>query len=761
LILRRLLLLLTVLGLCGVAARAQDNLVENPGFEGAAVKDGLPDGGWWLAPSSGETTVTVDRAVSHQGHASVRFESKDPEKCVLVSRKFAVAPGDDLKFEVWVRGANIPPDKQHAYAGLVFRSADSKIVARHYFQSEPLGGDWSRIYGVAQAPVDAATAEVHLGYTNGPGTVWYDDVAASVTNIFSLSLAGAPKPWAGAQTLRLRVGNRQQTAFSGSVVTRIGKKETSVPVALNAKSIGDFQVPITVSGIGQRAYKIALLDRSGNAVRTIQGKFKTVPALTLYPACPCYLTTGEGAADVLIDMLVNLAPEARARLEWMGSVTSADGRQIQSGKGKASAEDFTEWRVSLPRTTAGIFTVNITIHDETGQVVGDASTDVRVVSAEESQVKVGRDGYVRVAGNAEFPIGLYNSGHDAEMGRAGFNAVHNYDVAAGAAAEKINSKDPELKRLLDEAWTNGLRMMVELPREAIEKGEWAQVSRRIETFKNHPGLFCWGSEERVARGLAKPANIAALYALVQKLDPNHPLVLGDTRDVIEKLQVDRRDFFPDDSMDVGIWWWYPIPVQPGKGNALEGREATGDLMEPPRWLTTTHSKKPLWIAIQAYQKPKKGARFPTPAEYRCQAYLSIINGVKGLFFYTGSGQRDYEGKPSGLLNKPELGHWDYVKQLVGELRDFSPVIMSPKSAEKIELTPQNAPVEFTTRERDGKIYLIAANESDKDQTVVWRSEFLKKSPPKALFENHVVRANGDAFQDNFAPYGVHVYELSE
>ena len=43
-------------------------------------------------------------------------------------------------------------------------------------------------------------------------------------------------------------------------------------------------------------------------------------------------------------------------------------------------------------------------------------------------------------------------------------------------------------------------MMVELPREAIEKGNWQQITNRIHTFRDHPGLLCWGSEERVARG---------------------------------------------------------------------------------------------------------------------------------------------------------------------------------------------------------------------------------------------------------------------
>src|SRR5258708_33881019 len=149
------------------------------------------------------------------------------------------------------------------------------------------------------------------------------------------------------------------------------------------------------------------------------------------------------------------------------------------------------------------------------------------------------------------------------MGTAGFTATHTYGITTGEAADTINPTDPELKDLLDRSWANGMRMMVELPRKAIERASWQQIRRRIETFRHHPGLLCWGSEERVARGAAPLANMAALYQLARKLDPDHPLVLGDTRDVIQKLQVDRRDFFPDACMDVGIWWWYPIPVKNG------------------------------------------------------------------------------------------------------------------------------------------------------------------------------------------------------
>jgi hypothetical protein len=300
-----------------------------------------------------------------------------------------------------------------------------------------------------------------------------------------------------------------------------------------------------------------------------------------------------------------------------------------------------------------------------------------------------------------------------------------------------------------------------VPRKAVEKAQWQQVRRRILTFRHHPGLLCWGSEERVARGDAPLANIAALYRLVHELDPDHPLVLGDTKDVIKKLQVDRRDFFPDACMDAGIWWWYPIPLKDADGNGLEGRDQPTGLLEPPSWLTTTLSRKPLWIAIQSYQHPRLDARFPTPAEYRCMAYLSIINGVKALFFYTGSGQKDYYGKPAGLLNKPEEGHWDYVQKLVAELREFSPVIMDPASAAKLTLSPPDAPVEFALRESNGQLWLIAANKSGRPQSVRFTGAPLVGRRAKVLYETHSAALQADTLADDFSPFAVHLYELEK
>ncbi len=109
-------------------------------------------------------------------------------------------------------------------------------------------------------------------------------------------------------------------------------------------------------------------------------------------------------------------------------------------------------------------------------------------------------GFLEVAGKPSFPIGMYSCGKYDEMGPAGFTTTHQYGISLGEAEDAINPTDIALKELLDRSWANGMRLRVELPRKAIEQAKWQQIRRRIETFRHHPGLLCWGSEERVARG---------------------------------------------------------------------------------------------------------------------------------------------------------------------------------------------------------------------------------------------------------------------
>lgn len=488
----------------------------------------------------------------------------------------------------------------------------------------------------------------------------------------------------------------------------------------------------------------ALLMTSGWCV----AQSNLAPPLKLFPACPCYHLLSEGNGETRVDASVNLNPAQRAGSLLKIELVDASGTILQSASADASAGGIIGATLQVPVQAIATFRINAKLLDGTGKQIARAGTDVRVCSPEQSRVEIGPGGYLRIAGRPEFPIGLYSAAHYEEIAKAGFTVTHNYEITTGEADDAINPNDMRLKELLDQSWAAGMRMMVELPRKAVEQAQWEQVRRRIETFRHHPGLLCWDSEERVARGKAPLKNIAELYHLVRSLDPDHPFVLGDSRDITKNMLKDRRDFFPDADMDIGIWWWYPIPLRTSE-----------PALEPPSWLATTSSKKPLWIAIQAYVQPWQHSRYPTPAEYRAMAYLSIINGVKGLFFYTGSGEHDFHHKLAGLLNQPENSHWDYVQTLLRELHNASPIIMAPAASTRLALSPADAPVEFVERELNGKFYLIAANKSIHPQTAKFTGPALEGRRARVLYETRAAEIQADTLKDAFEPLGVHVYQI--
>jgi hypothetical protein len=164
-------------------------------------------------------------------------------------------------------------------------------------------------------------------------------------------------------------------------------------------------------------------------------------------------------------------------------------------------------------------------------------------------------------------------------------------------------------------------------------------------------------------------------------------------------------------MDLGMWWWYPIPLKPkGAGDALEGDEGvagSGEL-SPPEFLVNARIDKPLWVGVQSYKK--KESRYPTPGEYRAQAYIALIHGAKGLMWYGGS-------VTGGLFLAPEEGHWADLRQLVRELRDRQEIFLAP-TAPAPAIVPADAPISACVKKSPRGDVLLMANRSLKPQHVV-------------------------------------------
>ncbi len=735
------------------------NLVKNPGFEEGAGADGLPAGGWWVWTGEGKALISVDSAVAHTGKASVKLSAEAPSKFTSVSGPIPVTPFDDMRFEGFVRVQDLKGGKNPVSFALSFRDAGGKIVARNYvYPDKPLSGNWTKLGGTATVPVGAVTGEIFLQFNSATGTAWFDSISAVTTNLVSLGLADSANPFIGEQTITALVENHGDSQFAGTLKLTMGKQVSEVPVSVGARSGLRVPLSINMKAAGNYDYTLDLLRASGESERKITGRFMADPPLTVYAACPCYHAIGEGDGTTKLAVRVNLHPSRLPGAHLQVEVANTAGTKMQKADVDVSRGGLVEVALKLPVDKTDDFLATMKLLDSGGTEVGSGQADIHVRPRSESQVVMNADGYPLVNGEPQFPLGLYSAGRFPEMAQAGFSFSHSYQTTTGEADDAINPTDIQLKELLDRNAEVGLKMMVELPRKAIEKGKWEQIRRRIETFRNHPGLGFWGSEERVARGEGPLKNDAAVYRIVKEMDPNHPFVLGDTWNVITKVDREHGLFFPDGMMDVGIWWYYPIPMEPDPEQP-KPKKVSDLTFEPPNWLTNYTGNKPLWIAIQCYKHPRIDGRYPTRAEYRNMCYMPIVNGAKGVAFYTGSGQLDYNKKPSGILNNPEQGDWEYVKQLIREMRDLDPVLTAPAVTGKVVETPADAPVDFIVKDNAGKLTVIAANRAKRTIKMRFAGPGITGSQITVHSENRTVPVKGGAFTDTFGPYAVHIYMI--
>jgi hypothetical protein len=181
-------------------------------------------------------------------------------------------------------------------------------------------------------------------------------------------------------------------------------------------------------------------------------------------------------------------------------------------------------------------------------------------------------------------------------------------------------------------------------------------------------------------------------------------------------------------------------------------------------LTNAKTSKPIWVGVQSYKK--KDSRFPTPLEYRSQAYVALIHGAKGLMWYGGSVTGGIlsapEKKEDKEKEKPytEQGHWEEMKKIVREVADLAPVIMAADEKPP-SVSPANALISVRVKRLGDRVVLLAANRGNEKMAVDFESPLIRPGAVDVFNEKRTVTANAGRIADEFAPYAVHVYELAK
>ena len=373
-------------------------------------------------------------------------------------------------------------------------------------------------------------------------------------------------------------------------------------------------------------------------------------------------------------------------------------------------------------------------------------------AARGSKVEIDRDQMVvLVEGKPFFPMGLIRVPAEAmkECAEAGFNTVvswiyhdpieiedgRKYLDAAQAAGLKV---------VEGPGWYTGLFMSCADPElePKFKKGIQETLPQVIEAFKDHPALLAWYSpDEPNLLALFLPDKEQGAirlcrdyYRVIKERDPYHP---------VYQMHSGSLATAPgwSETYDIGGMdpYWCAIRGRPPLYVAHKTQETVA---------VTTAQGKPTWMMPVAGMYGGSG-RSLTPQEQRCQTYLALIHGAKGLLYYIYTFAVQY--RPL----------WEELKVLAGEVKQLSPILVTADPPQEITVSPERLreAIHVVAKWHKGRLFLITANATPVEATVSFRLPAVTATKAKVWFEKRNLRMSGGGFSDRYAPYASHVYEI--
>ena len=264
----------------------------------------------------------------------------------------------------------------------------------------------------------------------------------------------------------------------------------------------------------------------------------------------------------------------------------------------------------------------------------------------------------------------------------------------------------------------------ELPANDVLNEFKKELITLIPPLKNHPALLAWyvcdepWRQTWVEIGFAKK-----LIDYARTLDNQHPVFINYANP--QKHYVFYDGYVPGDIISETF---YPIPVEPLTSVGLNA--ALNSFM--------SNYQKPLMFWYQFWSG--KG-RYPTPDEFRCMVYLSLIYGHTAF--------QTWPIMPSALPL------WSEIKRITYELRTLQPFIYSKTN---IPLKMEADQFIYAAAKQDqDKIYVVAINTDNRSHSVSISFEEKMPDHSEVLFEGRSILINNNKIEDSFLPFERHIY----
>jgi hypothetical protein len=361
------------------------------------------------------------------------------------------------------------------------------------------------------------------------------------------------------------------------------------------------------------------------------------------------------------------------------------------------------------------------------------------------------DGVILIDGKPLFPIGLYavwkrEHNHNdfdrcfTELREAGFNTIHTYHT----------QRDAELQDFYAAAERHRLHVII-APRGGANSRDPQNAARTVVEECRQRALLAWYLADDTASHISAD-ELRFVHRAIRDVDPFHVTVQADGV-FAEGPRLSRYADYVN-ATDAFLPEIYPIRSD----KDCEVANVTRDMKIIGSDLRRAGRKAPIWAIIQDFEG-WGWTRYPTEAETRVMTYLAIIHGANGVTYYTYGGT----GKNHGVTHDPQV--WASLKRIASQMADLHDVLVQRDPPQKQQIEILSGPrtdglgypaVSTLLKTQSGRCYLLTAN-SSRGPVRAKLQAGAETGPVQVVFEGRQLTAKSGGWEDDFAPYAVHVY----
>lgn len=359
----------------------------------------------------------------------------------------------------------------------------------------------------------------------------------------------------------------------------------------------------------------------------------------------------------------------------------------------------TETTVSLdpiPQAVIGKYFLQEIITAPDGKIIQDHRLPIQVVGRM-PRTYIDREGFTVVDGIRFFPLGLYlgssshsDDGHLQRIAAGGFNTVLNY-----AYGDHFRPRGPgsthDALGYLDRAEQHNLKVIYSV-KDMYKDPELAM--RHVELLKEKKALLSWYINDELPP--TAMAHLKKIYDMVVDKDPEHPAF-----QVLYQVSVLEKYFYSTDILATD-----PYPINNATVDLTRTTSHTRHTIE------ANHGANAAWIVPQIFDNATYHnipSRQPTRDEMRNQAYQAIINGAKGLLFYSYFDLfREKLPRDASTINQELFEQrWKDVSAMGKEIQQLIPALLEGKTVALPPTDEKN--VQRSALEYNDQFLILVAN----------------------------------------------------